>query len=221
MTFSNLEPRSSNPHLLITGASSGIGAALALHYAQAGTRLSLHGRSVERLRTVAREAAQRGAVVSLSTGDVTDAAAMAAWIEAADKLQPLDLVIANAGISGGTSGAADDAQQADKIFAVNLHGVFNTIRPAVACMLKRGQGQIAIMSSLAGFRGFAGSGAYCASKAAARVYGESPRRSRAARDQGQRHLPRLDQNADDGGEWFSDAVSDGCGAGGADHSPGT
>src|SRR5262249_51392865 len=154
-------------HILITGASSGIGAALALEYAAKGVRLSLHGRSAERLARVAGDTEKRGAVVATMAGDVTDAPAMKAWIEAADRIEPLDLVIANAGISAGTfSDEGIDSQGAESIFAVNLYGVLNTVHPALPLMLERKRGQIAIMSSLAGFRGFPGSEAYCASKAA-------------------------------------------------------
>lgn len=162
-------------HILITGASSGIGTALALAYASPFTRLALHGRSAERLAKVAAEAQKRGAKISVTTGDVTDAAAMTAWITEMDRIEPLTLVIANAGISGGTSGMEDDREQTGQIFAVNLQGVLNTVTPVASLMSKRGQGQIAIMSSLAGFRGFAGAGAYGASKAAVRIYGEALR----------------------------------------------
>lgn len=162
-------------HILITGASSGIGAALVKIYAAPDVRLALHGRSTERLAEVAKIAEGQGAKISLSTGDVADAERMAAWVADMDRIAPLTLVIANAGISGGTSGLGDDQKQVEWIFAVNLHGVLNTITPAAALMAKRGKGQIAIMSSLAGFRGFGGSGAYGASKAAVRIYGEALR----------------------------------------------
>ncbi len=160
-------------HILITGASSGIGAALAVLYAGPNVRLSLHGRSAERLGQVAAEAEKRGATVGVHTGDVTDAAAMKKWIEGADVLQPLDLVIANAGVSRGSLSMNGDETKA--LFATNWDGVLNTIHPAIDRMQSRGRGQVALMASLAGFRGFAGSAAYCASKAAVRVYGEGLR----------------------------------------------
>lgn len=163
------------PHIFITGASSGIGAALALAYAAPDIRLTLHGRSAEKLAVVASAAAEKGASVSLVTGDVTDAKAMQSCMEAADRAQPLELVIANAGISGGTSGVTTTREQIDAIFATNLDGVLNTIHPAAALMQQRHAGQIAIISSLAGYRGFAGSSAYGASKAAVRIYGEALR----------------------------------------------
>jgi NAD(P)-dependent dehydrogenase (short-subunit alcohol dehydrogenase family) len=164
-----------NPrHILITGASSGLGAALAQAYAAPGVTLSLHGRDESRLRLVAAQATRSGAVIATHTGSVTDAADLKAWIEARDTALPIDLIIANAGISGGTS-RGENADQVARIFATNVTGVFNTVQPALVLMRARKHGQIAIMSSLASFRGFAGAPAYCASKAAVRVYGEGLR----------------------------------------------
>jgi short-subunit dehydrogenase len=168
-------------HILITGASSGIGAALARLYAAPGIYLSLHGRNQQRLLEVTTQAAKQGATVTTKVGDVSDAAAMAAWINACDQIQPIDLVIANAGISAGTGRGFENAEQTKTIFDVNVHGVFNTVNPALLPMITRGRGQIAIMSSLASFRGFAGAASYCASKAAVRIYGEALRGECATR----------------------------------------
>lgn len=166
-------------HVLITGASSGLGAALALDYAAAfggqGVRLSLCGRDEGRLRLVAEEARSRGAVADVQIVDVTDSWAMEDWIKEADARAPLDLVIANAGISAGTGKGEETKAQALDIMAVNVQGVLNTIFPTLPLMKARGRGQIAIMSSLAGFRGLPGAPAYGASKAAVRVYGEALR----------------------------------------------
>lgn len=165
-----------NPrHILITGASSGLGAALALEYAAPGRLLSLHGRNAERLQKIANQAQALGAETAMHTGDVADATDMASWIGARDEAQPIDLVIANAGISGGTFGGGESDAQVRAIFAANVTGVFNTVQPALPLMTKRKRGQIAIISSLASFRGFPGAPAYCASKAAVRVYGEALR----------------------------------------------
>jgi len=165
-----------NPkHILITGASSGVGAALAELYAAHGIRLSLHGRNVERLEQIAVSARQRGAVVFAKPGDITDAEAVAAWIGECDASQPLDLVIANAGISAGTGGGLETPAQTRAILNVNLDGVLNTVQPVVPMMVARRRGQIAIMSSLASFRGFPGAPTYCASKAAVRIFGEALR----------------------------------------------
>jgi short-subunit dehydrogenase len=162
-------------HVLITGASSGVGAALAMAYTKPGVRLSLHGRNKERLADIAALARQDGAEVTIETGDVTNAPLLAVWINTCDMQQPIELVIANAGVSGGTGDGGETEEQSQAIFAVNYQGVMNTIRPALAGMLKRQSGQIALMSSLASFHGLPGAPTYCASKAAVRIYGEGLR----------------------------------------------
>ena len=163
-------------HVLITGASSGIGRALALHYARSGARLSLTGRDAERLAAVAATCRDAGAEVGEGLIDVREREALRDWIVAQDTTAPLDLLIANAGISGGTGGPKGEKEEkARRIFAVNVEGVINTIAPAMPLMVARGKGQIGIMSSLASFLGFAGAPAYCGSKAAVRVYGEGLR----------------------------------------------
>lgn len=168
-----------NPgHILITGASSGIGAALALAYAAPGRRLSLGGRNLARLNGVAAECRAAGAACDTRQTDVTDREAMNIWLADAEAAQALDLVIANAGISGGTIklGNAPDASDAE-ILATNVDGVVNTVEPALTRMLARNAGQIAIVSSLASFRAFGEAPAYCASKAAVRFYGEGLQRA--------------------------------------------
>jgi len=162
--------------ILITGASSGIGQALAYSYAQSGSTLFLSGRDHNRLNETLTECREHGVGAEAETIDVQDRAAMATWISDADRRNPLDLVIANAGISGGSGGiGGEDEEQARDIFAVNLAGVLNTVLPAISAMKARGNGQIAIMSSLAGFRGLPGAPAYSASKVAVRAYGEALR----------------------------------------------
>ncbi len=162
--------------ILITGASSGIGGALALHYAATGKNLFLSGRHQRRLEEVAASCRAKGAVVSTKIADVTNRQAMKDWITACDRERPLDLVIANAGISGGTGGPGGETEdQARLIFDINVGGVLNTLDPAIPLMVRRGRGQIALMSSLASFSGWPGAPAYSASKGAVRMYGEALR----------------------------------------------
>jgi NADP-dependent 3-hydroxy acid dehydrogenase YdfG len=154
-------------HILVTGASSGLGRALAEAYAAPGRRLTLLGRDAARLAAVAAAVEARGGEVATAVVDVRDRDAMAGAIAAADAARPLDLVVANAGIA-----AADDARD---VLAVNILGVWHTVEPALVRMAARGHGQLALMSSLAGRRGLPGAAAYCAGKAAVRVLAESLR----------------------------------------------
>lgn len=161
--------------ILITGASSGLGASLAIEYARSEISLYLAGRDEKRLNDVKKSCDERGAAVHVKALDVKDAGALAAWIDEIEKDRQIDLVIANAGISAGTGGGGEDYNQVKNIFDTNIYGVINTISPAIIHMKKRRAGQIAIISSLAGFRGLPSSPAYCASKAAVKVYGEGLR----------------------------------------------
>ena len=161
--------------ILITGASSGIGAALACEYAAPGILLALSGRHAGRLAETCNKCREAGADVRVSALDVADQVAVEEWIDAANAVRPLDLVIANAGISGGTAGDGEAADQARAIFRTNVDGVLNTVHRAAEHMCRRGNGQIAIVSSLASFRGYPGAPAYSGSKAAVRVYGEALR----------------------------------------------
>ena len=163
--------------VLVTGASSGIGRALALAYAAPGTRLALLGRDAARLEAVAAAARSKGAAVETGTVDVRDRQAMAQWIAAADARQPFDLAVANAGITTGL-GPGDLAEQPEAvraIIATNLVGVLNTAEPLVAPMAARGRGHLAFVGSLAGLRGLPYSPAYCVTKAGVHAYAESLR----------------------------------------------
>ena len=157
--------------VLITGASSGIGAALALELAAPDVVLHLSGRDARRLAASAAACRARGAVVHEAVLDVRDSAAMAAWVLGRG---PLDLVVANAGISAGAGEKAPETEaQTRAIFATNVDGVLNTVLPAIEHM--RGQavgadgwrGRIVVIASIAAFVAGAAAPAYCASKAAA------------------------------------------------------
>lgn len=161
--------------ILITGASSGIGEALARLYAAPGVSLALTGRDGARLAAVAEAVRAKGATVLAETVDAADRAAVADFVARADAASPLDLVVANAGIGLGRPEPAALDAHVRATFAVNVDGVFNTIHPAGALMAARGRGQIAIVASIAGYRGLATAPAYAASKAAVKAYGEGLR----------------------------------------------
>jgi len=162
--------------IVITGASSGIGEALALDYAAPGIALALCGRDAERLKAVAETCRGRGASVDELAVDVTDRDALAGWLTRFDDAHPVDLLIANAGISiDNALSSLDDFSRVRLTMAVNVDGTFNTVEPLVGRMMARRRGQIAVMASLASFIGLPYSASYNASKAAVRVWGESLR----------------------------------------------
>ncbi len=161
--------------IVITGASSGLGLALAARYAGTGVTLHLQGRDNARLSAAAQHCRKLGAETHEKTLDVTDREAMSAWITGIDSATPIDLIIANAGISAGTGGGGETGAQARAILATNVDGVLNTIYPVIPAMIARKRGQIALVSSLAGIRGLPSSPAYSASKASVRAYGEALR----------------------------------------------
>lgn len=159
-------------HVFITGASSGIGRALALAYAADGVHLSLNGRNEARLNETARLCRDKGATVSLFLFDVTDETAVRRAVTQAAAFQPLDLIIANAGISAGSFGRGESETAARAIFNTNIYGVLNTVFPALDVLRQTG-GQIAIVSSIAGFAPLAGCPAYSATKACVRFWGQA------------------------------------------------
>ena len=134
--------------ILITGASSGIGAALAKEYASPGVKLVLIGRDPRRLKITQDTCLRLGAKVFTTVSDVTDKEAME---KVFDDLGPFHIVIANAGIS--SSKEQNMAQNTRDIFSVNIDGVANTVLPAIFSMRERGGGNIGIVRSIAGFRG--------------------------------------------------------------------
>lgn len=161
----------------ITGASRGLGRALAIAYAEAGRRLALTARDATLLEQVAEECRRRGAEVETCIADVTTPGALAAWLRALDARQPIDLLIANAGRFDGRRGGADGEAMDDAIgvLRVNLEGVVRTIDAVLPLMIARRRGHIAVISSLAAVYPLADAPAYSASKAGLAAYGESLR----------------------------------------------
>lgn len=161
--------------ILITGASSGIGEALARLYAAPGILLVLTGRDAVRLETVAAACRASGAEVDARTVPVTDAAAMKALVENAAARCRLDLVIANAGVSGGFRNWDDFDAYVRSITSVNIDGVLNTVNPAIPVMARQGSGQIGIVASIAGLLAMPGAVPYSSTKHFARAYAEELR----------------------------------------------
>jgi short-subunit dehydrogenase len=160
--------------VVITGASSGIGAALARHYASRGAQLGLIARRAEHLEQLAAALIPAPAVYAL---DVRDAPGMRdAAIDFISRFGVPDIVIANAGVSKGTlTEYENDLDVFQQLFDINVMGVVNTFHPFIKPMREKGAGTLAGIASVAGFRGIPGGGAYSASKAAAIKYCESLR----------------------------------------------
>jgi short-subunit dehydrogenase len=157
-------------HVLLTGASSGIGAALALEFARRGHDLGLIARRGDLLEEVATEVRALGRRASIAVADVTDREALARSIAALEEdLGPVAIAIANAGAGGDTKAAKLDAVAASRMFRLNVDGVLHTFEPVLPAMVERGNGQIVAISSLAGLIGMPGAGTYSATKAAVQV----------------------------------------------------
>ena len=169
-----MDPR---PLVFITGASSGIGQALAAHYHRAGWRLALVARRELEMKTWASAYGVSADSYEIYSADVSQSDSIIAAGQACIERQGLpDAVIANAGISIGV----DTAERADidtmaRVFATNNIGMAATFHPFVAAMARRGSGTLVGIGSVAGIRGLPGHGAYCASKAAVISYCESLR----------------------------------------------
>ena len=164
--------------IVITGASSGLGEALALRLSQPASTMHLVARRGERLEALSPRIRERGATPRLHMADVRNREAMQ---EVADRVLeeggPPDLLIANAGIRG--EGDGDSAMALEEILATNVLGVAHSLAPFLPSMRQARRGQIVVVGSLAGYRGLPGAGAYCASKAALMAWTDSLRLSLA------------------------------------------
>ena len=160
--------------VFITGASGGIGAALAAHYAGTGATLGLVARRADALAALAGQLATTTATYAVDVGD--HAAMRAAAADFIARHGVPDIVVANAGVSVGTLGSEPaDLPAVERVLRTNVVGLAATLAPFVAPMRERGGGLLAGIASVAGFRGLPGAGAYSASKAAAIAWLESLR----------------------------------------------
>jgi short-subunit dehydrogenase len=170
-------PSDARPLAFITGASSGIGQALAVRYATAGWRLALVARRSAELQAWADAQGYDPERCRVYGADVADTDSIVSAARASIAAQGLpDVVIANAGISVGMDTAVrEDVQVMARTFATNNTGLAATFHPFVAGMVARGSGALVGIASVAAIRGLPGHGAYCASKAAVVAYCESLR----------------------------------------------
>ena len=161
----------------ITGASSGIGQALAWRFYQAGWRLALVARRVSEVETWASQRQMDLSRYQIYSADVSVTAQIVAAGQACMAAQGVpDAVIASAGISAGMDTAQlEDIEVMARTFATNNIGLAATFQPFVDAMVRRGSGALVGIGSVAGIRGLPGHGAYCASKAAVISYCESLR----------------------------------------------
>lgn len=163
--------------ILITGASRGLGAALADLYARRGNTLHLTARSLEALASIKRQLESQGVKAHCHVLELADESAIRSLINQIEQSQSLDLVIANAGIFSGhaSDGQMETAEQQDRQIQVNLMGAMSIATHAARYMQKRGSGHIALISSLAALQPQPDSPAYTASKAGLSAYGDALR----------------------------------------------
>jgi short-subunit dehydrogenase len=161
---------------MITGASSGIGGALAIELAKRGARLGLIARRAEALSEIAERVKAAGSQAVVLPADVRDADSLRT---AAEQLQSqigaIDVLIANAGIGPTRDGSDLNAKEVSDVININVIGAANSVGAVLPQMVARGQGHLVVISSLAAYRGLPRSAAYCSSKAAVSAFFESLR----------------------------------------------
>lgn len=162
--------------VMITGASSGIGRGLAVELSRRGARVGLIARRADALAELVREIEKANGKAIALPADVMDAVSLN---DAASQLRnafgPIDVLIANAGVGATVDGAELKGSSVAGVINVNVLGAANSVEAVVPEMVKRGTGQLVVISSLAAYRGLPKSAAYCASKAAVSAFFESLR----------------------------------------------
>lgn len=168
--------RGSYQTAVITGASSGIGRALAKALASQGVRVGVTARRGELLDELAGEVRAAGGVIETAVCDIADRTATLEAIRGLEaKLGPVDLLVANAGRSHHTGAAEMNVPEVETTLRVNFLGVVYSIEAVLPGMIARGRGHVVGISSLAAFKGLPGAAAYCASKSAVNAYLEALR----------------------------------------------
>jgi short-subunit dehydrogenase len=162
---------------LITGASSGIGLALAQELARRGHALALLARRTELLDTLARELTSKGARAFAVVCDVTDAASVREAVRRSEELLggPIDLAIANAGVSIPNTASKFKLADAEQVFRVNVFGMLYLFDAVIPSMIERASGRFAGVASVAGLRALPAAASYSASKAAMQNFLEASR----------------------------------------------
>jgi len=162
--------------VMITGASSGIGGALAVALAKRGAKLGLVARRAEALSEIAQSIEVNGGRAMVLPADVRDADSLRAVAEQLQsEIGPVDVLIANAGIGPTRDGSDLNAKEVSDVININVIGAANSVAAVLPQMVARGQGHLVVISSLAAYRGLPRSAAYCASKAAVSAFFESLR----------------------------------------------
>lgn len=164
------------PHILITGASSGIGASLAAEMSKRGMAVGLIARRESELKEICAQLEADGGTAAWATADVTDFEALQAAVNSLeDQLGPTEILVANAGISGRSPTSIPEMSRIQKVMDVNFIGAIHASKAVLPQMLERKSGHLVVVSSVAGFRGLPKSSAYSSSKAAISTYWESMR----------------------------------------------
>lgn len=163
--------------ILISGATGALGGALAKAYAAPGVTLILQGRRAQRLAELALELEAHGARVLTHAIDLRDRDALRSWLTDLAGSEALDLVIVNAGVNTdvGPDGDGEPWPEVEALIETNVLAAMAMVDAVLPAMRRRGHGQIALISSLAGYFGLPATPAYSASKAALKAYGEGLR----------------------------------------------
>ena len=165
-------------NVFITGTSSGIGEYVAYEYAKQGATIGLTARRKERLEKVFAKCEELGGKPIIFEVDVSNQLSTKNAIDNfIAKSGDIDIVIANAGISGNVELKNGNSGEINRMLSTNILGVTNTVLPALPTMIKQQSGRVVVVSSIAGFRGLPGRSGYSASKAAVRFMSNSWRSS--------------------------------------------